>query len=191
MTRGIIELTPDVALIGHDSWADGRLGNYERSNVMLNDYVLIEDFAGLNKSKRLNLLNHLGDAAAVHFESLLPQTLAHYSQAYVLTHVPPFAEGCMHRGESTNDDFLPHFGCQAVGQTLRQIMVKYPDRKLTVLCGHTHSSAHAHILPNLQVWDCWRRIWCSPCRVCVSNLIPSGYNITFGKRVGSWGSCAS
>ncbi|MBI5032602.1 MAG: metallophosphoesterase [Chloroflexi bacterium] len=44
---GVIELTPNTGLIGHDGWADGRLGNRIRSHVMLNDYFLIQEFAGL------------------------------------------------------------------------------------------------------------------------------------------------
>ena len=32
-------------LVGHDGWADARLGDYERSQVQLNDFVLIEELA--------------------------------------------------------------------------------------------------------------------------------------------------
>src|SRR5690606_22768183 len=32
-----VELTPEVGLIGDDGWADARLGDYERSYVMMND----------------------------------------------------------------------------------------------------------------------------------------------------------
>src|SRR5262245_22063486 len=38
-----VELAEDTVLVGHDGWADGRLGNYRGSRVMLNDYVLIEE----------------------------------------------------------------------------------------------------------------------------------------------------
>jgi 3',5'-cyclic-AMP phosphodiesterase len=33
---GVIPLTANTALVGHDSWADGRLGDFFRSEVMLN-----------------------------------------------------------------------------------------------------------------------------------------------------------
>ena len=59
-----VELTKDVVLVGHSSWVDGRLGNYNDSQVMLNDYILIEEFNGLTKSQRLQKLNELGDNAA-------------------------------------------------------------------------------------------------------------------------------
>lgn len=56
-------LTSQTALIGDDGWADGRLGDYLNSRVMLNDYVLINEFAGLNAGARLKLMQELGDAA--------------------------------------------------------------------------------------------------------------------------------
>lgn len=146
---GIVELAPDVGLVGHDSWADGRLGDYAHSEVMMADYTMISDFAGLDKSERLELLNQLGDAAAAHFQVVLPAALDRYAKVYVLTHVPPFAESCVYEGQPTDADYLPHYGCKAVGDALREIMVAHPDRRITVLCGHTHYAARAQIAPNL------------------------------------------
>jgi Icc protein len=146
---GVVELAPDIALVGHDSWADGRLGDYARSELMLNDYVLIDDFIGLDKAARGVLLNQLGDDAAAYFRRVLPDALNRYHQVYLLTHVPPFVEVCLNNGLPSDDDGLPHFGCKAVGDALREIMAAHPDRQLTVLCGHTHSQARAQILPNL------------------------------------------
>jgi hypothetical protein len=31
-------------------------------------------------------------------------------------------------------------------------MAQRPDRHLTVLCGHTHSSGRARVLPNMEVF---------------------------------------
>lgn len=62
--EGVVELTESVALLGHDSWADGRFGDYANSTLELNDYVLIREFIGLNRGDRLRLLQKLGDEAA-------------------------------------------------------------------------------------------------------------------------------
>lgn len=67
------------------------------------------------------------------------------------THVPPFKEACWHDGEISDDKWLPHFACKAVGNVLEKLMIEHPDRQMTVLCGHTHSSGRAEILPNLFV----------------------------------------
>ena len=61
---GVVRITDKTCLIGHGSWADGRLGDYYSSEVWLNDYVLIKELKGLNKEERLIKLNELGDRAA-------------------------------------------------------------------------------------------------------------------------------
>jgi 3',5'-cyclic AMP phosphodiesterase CpdA len=147
----IIPLTADTALIGHDSWADGRCGDYEHSDVLMNDYLLIEEFAGLNKRGRLDRLHALGDAAAAYFSTLLPLALMQHRRIILVTHVPPFQEACWHEGQISDDNFLPHFVCKAAGDAMRTVMAANPDRNLLVLCGHTHGEGEAQILPNLRV----------------------------------------
>lgn len=148
----IVELTPSTALIGHDSWADGRYGDYYHSSLMLNDYFLIRELTNLNQDDRLRMLHSLGDAAANHFKKLLPLTCQSYREILLLTHVPPFREACWHEGHLSDDEGLPHFSCKAVGEVLLEVMQAHPECNLTVLCGHTHSSGIARILPNLIVF---------------------------------------
>ena len=62
---GSLELAAGVGLVGHDGWADARLGDYERSYVMMNDYKLIAELAGMSKVDRWPVLKALGDQAAV------------------------------------------------------------------------------------------------------------------------------
>jgi hypothetical protein len=66
---GVVSLTSTVALVGHDSWADGRLGNFFESQVTLNDYVLIQELRFRNKPLLFEKLNALGDEAAAFLES--------------------------------------------------------------------------------------------------------------------------
>jgi len=148
---GVVPLTEKSALIGHGGWADGRLGNGPGSLVMLNDYVLIEDFQRLVPAERLRLMAGLGDEAAAHFKKWLPVALGAYERVVLLTHVPPFREACWHQGSISGDDWLPHFASRAPGEVMREIMAAHPDRHLTVLCGHTHSPGVCCILPNLTV----------------------------------------
>ncbi|MCB9450487.1 MAG: metallophosphoesterase [Anaerolineaceae bacterium] len=148
---GVVHLSDEVGLVGHDGWADGRSGDYENSPVEMTDYYVIEDFDGLDKARRLEKLHQLGDATAAHLRQWLPRALATHPQVICALHVPPFREACWHQGQVSNDDFLPHFCCQAAGEVLVEIMKQHPERELTVLCGHTHGEGEAQILPNLRV----------------------------------------
>jgi predicted phosphohydrolase len=146
-----IELEPDVGLVGHDGWADARIGDYENSTVMMNDYLLIRELAHMSRRERRPLLAQLGDAAADHVRRVLPQALDRYPHVLLLTHVPPFREACWYRGRISDDEWSPHFTCQAMGQALLEIMSGHADKKLTVLCGHTHSRGEYRPLENVVV----------------------------------------
>ena len=148
---GVVELSKDACLVGHGGWADGRLGDYAGSRILLNDYLKIKNFVQAGSLGRLALLNSLGDQAAEYFKAILPESLAKYKQVIVLTHIPPFKEACWHKGAMGADDWLPHFSCKAVGDVLEKFMVEHPERQMTVLCGHTHSSGQVEVLPNLLV----------------------------------------
>jgi hypothetical protein len=69
----------------------------------------------------------------------------------VLTHVPPFARAAWQGGRMSDQDWLPFFASEVVGDVLKPIMKRYPTRQLLVLAGHTHSPGEVAILPNLKV----------------------------------------
>jgi hypothetical protein len=150
---GVVPLTAATCLVGHDGWGDGRLGDYAGSDVMLNDWGLIGEFGGFFEApeERLAKLRALGDEAGAHFLAVLPAALERFRQVLVLTHVPPFREACWHQGRVSGDEWLPHFTCKAAGDALAGAMALRPDRRMTVLCGHTHGAGEAQVLPNLKV----------------------------------------
>ncbi|HIA03728.1 MAG TPA: hypothetical protein EYN66_17785, partial [Myxococcales bacterium] len=92
--QGPISLTEQTALIGHGCWGDGRLGDFLRSSVMLNDYVLIRELSGSIPMQRLEQLHRLGDEAAAHLRTSLEAALKSHQHVLALTHVPPFREAC-------------------------------------------------------------------------------------------------
>jgi len=148
---GVIELTPETCVIGHDGWADARLGGYERSDVLLNDYLLIEELADLDRNGLRQRLEALGDEAAEHLRSTLCSAVERYRRVLLVTHVPPFREACWYNGRISDDNWLPHFSCRAAGDAIRGVMRDHPECQTTVLCGHTHGSGQARILDNLEV----------------------------------------
>jgi predicted MPP superfamily phosphohydrolase len=159
---GVVQLTKHTSLIGHGGWGDGRAGEYHQSDVLLNDYFLIDELHSTHRCadpdpKKIlcdslqATLNQLGDEAAAHLRRHLTAALETSRQVVLLTHVPPFRETCWHNGVISDDNWAPHFTCQAVGDVLKEIMSSHRQQQLTVLCGHTHSSGLVDILPNLKV----------------------------------------
>ncbi|NOZ27574.1 MAG: metallophosphoesterase [Chloroflexi bacterium] len=149
--QGVVRISDTTGLLGHGSWADGRLGNGRRSLVELNDYYYIQELMGLSREERFERLATLGDEAAAHFRRWLPEACSRFRDILLLTHVPPFREASRHKGQISDDESLPHFSCQAVGDVLLDVMTRHPENRLTVLCGHTHSPGEVSILPNLHV----------------------------------------
>lgn len=172
----VIKVSDDTALLGHDSWADGGLGNYANSNLIMSDFFLIEDFSPFevksiqidqalrnttelfelilgtkSKQTRLALMQSLAQEAANHIQKLLPNALKHYRHIFFLTHIPPFQKACHYKGMPTDDSGLPYFASKVVGDALIEIMRQFPYRYLTVLCGHTHERVEVDILDNLKV----------------------------------------
>lgn len=148
--EGEIKLSPAVALIGHDGWADGRYGDFLHSTIMLNDYILIRDFDSLKKEELLKRLHQLGKEAADNLKESLKRALKWAEQVILLIHAPPFEEACFYEGEVTNTNWGPHFVAKAVGDMLREEMHNYPDKKLLVLCGHAHHGADIAISSNIR-----------------------------------------
>lgn len=147
----IVPLTDDTALIGHDGWADGRSGDYDHSSILMSEYLLVEELAGLSRRGRLEKLHAFGDAAAAYFGTLLPLALTQFRRVIAVMHPPPFPDAAWHEGQRSSDEFLPHLVCTAAGQTLRAVMQQHPTHELLVLCGHTHGEGEVAILPNLTV----------------------------------------
>lgn len=135
---GVVSLSKRSVLVGHDGWADGRLGDYERSVVMMHDYHTINDLAGRDKLARWDVLKQLGDEAGKYIGEQLEIALQTHDHAYVLTHVPPTRSSCWHNGNLSDDQWAPHFTCKAVGDAIAECVRRYPDKKVEVFCGHTH-----------------------------------------------------
>jgi predicted phosphohydrolase len=146
-----VEISDEVAIMGHDGWADARIGSYETSMVMMNDYRLIDEFAGIGKRERWAILKSLGDEAAAMIRQELPRAMERFPNVFCVTHVPPLRAACWYNGRISDDEWAPHFTCKAVGDALLEIARQHPRCELTVVCGHTHSSGTCQPLPNMQI----------------------------------------
>jgi 3',5'-cyclic-AMP phosphodiesterase len=147
----VVALTPHTALVGHDGWGDARFGDHAGSPVLLNDFLRIADLRLADRAELGHALGRLGDESAAHLRRVLPPALERFEHVLVATHVPPFREACLHEGVVAGDEWLPYFACRATGEALREEAARRPDRRLTVLCGHTHCAGECRPLPNLRV----------------------------------------
>jgi predicted MPP superfamily phosphohydrolase len=153
---GIQNLTNDTVLLGQDGWADGRYGDYSNSRVALNDSLMIADLYQekiVGKYQLLNKMQQLADNDANQLQHDLLIAIADYNpnRIFVLTHVPPFKEACMHQGKVSNDDYLPYFSSKATGDVLIKIAEENSNIEFIVLCGHTHGNACYQPFNNLIV----------------------------------------
>ena len=148
---GVVSLTPKTALVGHDGWGDGRCGNFLASSIRLNDYRLIQDLICTSKQELLQRLKALGDEAAAHLRRVLKEALRTHEEVIVATHVPPYGGACWHEGQALCNEWTPHFTCLAAGWAMNEVMANYPDKRLRVLCGHTHSRGFFQAMENIAV----------------------------------------
>ncbi len=152
---GMQKLDNDTILIGQDGWADGRLGDYQNSRVVLNDSRMIADLFRekiLGKYQLLDKMQQLADADAMRLQNDLAQAIKHHpKKIIVLTHVPPFKEACLHQGKISGDDWLPYFSSKVIGDVLTKVAQENLGINFLVLCGHTHSEANFRSIDNLII----------------------------------------
>lgn len=147
-----IELSPTTCLIGHDGWGDGRNGKGRGSNIILNDSKEIKDIAVLSPHEQWDKLQELGQQAATHLRAMLKLAIPKYKHIILATHVPPFEESCWYDGHVSDDNWLSHMTCKAVGDVIIEMMQLAPDCQLTVYCGHSHHMAEYTPLRNVVVY---------------------------------------
>lgn len=70
--RSAIELTSSIGLIGDDSWADGRNGDFESSRVYLNDFKHIDEFREAGWGGWRLEMQRCADEGAERIRRLLP-----------------------------------------------------------------------------------------------------------------------
>ena len=134
---GVHQLDEHRCLIGHDGWGDARNGDFLQTPIRLNDHRFIQDFKQIPRPVLQKKLQALGDQAAHHLASLLPQASEQAAEIWVVTHVPPFPETCWYNGYAGHPDWIPDFSCQAVGNLLLQFCAANPSKQVKVFSSGT------------------------------------------------------
>lgn len=149
--RGIIPISRSTCLVGFRGWADARAGYGERTVIDSRDRAQIRDFHGLSPSQSLRKMRELGAESARVIRRTLPLALSRFRHVVILCHVPPFPETVVYNHKPCAPTHLPHFCNLSAGLAIRAITSAYPQRRVTVLSGHSHSHCVTRILPNLTV----------------------------------------
>ena len=149
----IFPLNSSTALIGHDGWADTRAGRIGKAEFRRKGHGEIGDFQTLSPCGRLQKMRDLGRESAVAIRTILPRALMRYRHVVVATHVPPFPSAVRFDGQPCDCEMLPKFANLSAGLALIGINknINIPDRRVTVLAGHTHCRIQQWILPNLEI----------------------------------------
>lgn len=148
---GPVSLSDRVVLVGEDGWGDATLGDFEGSPVRLHDFQWIDDFRQAPIGDWRRILIEQGRQAAERLRDKLHTALASHDCVLVATHVPPFREACWYQGRTTDDWWAPFFVCGQVGEVLREAAKRFPQRRIEVLCGHTHHGGVAKMTERMTV----------------------------------------
>lgn len=150
-----VDLSDNTILIGQDTWADGRNGDYYRSSVRLNDSTLIDDLfqaTCMSRGELLKKMQQLADDDAKKLEETLQQVIKlDKKNIMIACHVPPFVEVCWHLDQQSDENWLPYFSSKIIGDLLLKYSNKYQDINFIVYCGHTHTARDYQAAENLYV----------------------------------------
>ena len=138
---------------GHDGFYDGLNGQFftDKNDFCLYDFHLIEELRPLSRNELFIYFNKLGEIWAEEIERDLLLAFEKYNTVIYLTHVPPFKEASRYNGAPGEPKALPFFSCRQAGEAMVRVMEKFPDKKLRVYCGHTHSEYRLEIGNNIEV----------------------------------------
>lgn len=157
------ELVPGWAIAGHDGWYDGGYADwFDRGTVIMQDYYLITEFyvaafipptyTSYDPHIIYDCLQTKAKECVRHIEQVLPNAMKNYKNVLYATHIPPFKEACIHKGQISDDGWLPNFSSKRAGDALLKVAKANQGSKLFVLCGHTHSDGVVEMTKNLTCY---------------------------------------
>ena len=151
-SSGVIPLTQNIGLIGHDGWYDAAWKEPLTSLVFIWDWFCIADFRALFSNKeRLGLSRERAEQAAMVVRERLRQALSTYSTVILATHFPPWPEADPCSFSISEKFWHPYNSSRVMGEMLSLEMSAHPDKKLIVLAGHTHGDSHISVGKNIDV----------------------------------------
>jgi predicted phosphohydrolase len=131
----VIELNEETAIIGINSWFDGRLGNVN-DLFRTNDYLMIKDFHSIMVSAKYNTIPNIvknkADKQTELAKKILSDNVGKYKKIYFATHYPAW------HNEEDNPVYYPWSVNSGMGNMLIKLAANNPKTNIEVLAGHTH-----------------------------------------------------
>ena len=144
-----IELSSDVAVIGHDGWYDAKWRDPYTPLIFIWDFFFIKDFRSLFSNKeRMDVVRERAKRASESIAEKLKLALKDHSTVYLLTHIPPWPNV----GRWLIDKFwMPYNSSKVIADEIVNIMNQHKDKNLIVLAGHSHLRRRAIISDNIEL----------------------------------------
>lgn len=144
----VIELNESTAIIGINSWFDGRLGNIN-DLFCTNDYLMIKDFHAITISAKYSLIPNIvkdkADEQTALAEKILSDNVSKYKKIYFVTHYPPF------HNQEDNPMYYPWSVNFGMGNMLIKLAANNPNTNIEILAGHTHHELNMFLRDNLSM----------------------------------------
>lgn len=148
---GVVQLSEESALVGHDGWYDGGYSDWFKSKLVMTDYYLIGEMRFEVPTKVWNLMQELSFQGRLHARKHLTDAAERgFKEVYFATHVPPFRENSRAPDGSLSDpNWLPNMSCKMLGDELLDLSKKFPGTNFICLSGHTHTAYQKQYAENL------------------------------------------
>lgn len=157
-----VMLNDQTALIGHDGWYDALYGEPQHSNFVMNDWLLIGDFAragaivnrNINLSTIVRIARTQASIATQHIMSCINNVLVSRNPKKIIiaTHVPPFIEP-LQNSKGAITDMLPWYASKILGNMLLSIAKINQNTQFEVICGHCHTGYEQQITKNIRIYS--------------------------------------
>lgn len=151
------------AIVGADGWYDGFNGNCMGSEILMNDWIKIQDFSPaiqntpmgkqINKQAVLQIARAICKDSVSHVINGIKAAADRCDKIIIVTHVPPFLESYTSAKfkDADANHIVPWYTSKMMGEAINAAANHYTDKQFVVLSGHTHSSFEGNLAANLEV----------------------------------------
>ena len=159
---GPVDVSEGSILVGHDGWYDAYHGDALGSNVLMNDWIKISDFANAGVVSRgiyggltpkiptvISIARKAAYEAAEHVRVNASAAAKMKNSVLIMTHVPPWPMAHDPQSMKGSPSAIPWYSSKLMGDAIESVAAENPSVKFNVLCGHTHNGVSSSITSNI------------------------------------------